>query len=469
MRRTYRIATVLLIICVMLAAGSLFPAAKDDPGIEVYNTELVTNDLDATYIEGEIPVADGQDIVVMHGILSIAKKTMPETGQPAKFRIKIPATEINKDKTTSIRVRATAGKTVPESLPVRAEITYKSKEEQTIKTGSEKYKLTLPGLRESIKAKASSGSDVYYVSSDPKVVDVDEDGNLIPTGKGKAKVSIKTIGSNKFKGVEKSIDVSVEKIDGYMVAFHSSIDGQEDQVEEQIIRTGTSEPLLANTFENGDHQFLGWATEDGGMVEYLDSETVSELAQDGETTDLYAVWTGDGINAAIAWAVMIANDDSFAYGKTPETSRVGCYFCGTTHRNKPKGYEKTYVCMPFVTAAYAHGAEDPEMLAIDQEGKRCLSTDNSNFQYSCWSKVGLCSNLSVSDLQPGDVICTYAADNKSGHLAMYIGNGDIVDAGMSGWGPNTIAVRPGTAGRYLSGAARKSGQSYVMRYVGPNQ
>ena len=465
----YRKLSAILIMSILLVASTLIVIAEDEVGIKVYNTELVTNDLGATYLEGEVPVADGQDIVVVHGIETVARKTMPETGQPAQFRIKIPASQINEEGVTSLRVKATAGKTVEESLPVRAEITYKARKEQTIKTASEEYELTLPGLQESVKAKASSGSDVYYSSSNPDVVDVDEDGNLLPKGPGKAKVSVKTIGSSRYNGTEKSVAVNVDEIDAYSVTFHSSTD-EGDETTQQIINLGDSEALDANQFENGDHEFLGWATEDGGMMEYSNTATVTDLAGKGENTDLYAVWSGDGINAAIAWAVNIANDDSFSYGKKPATSSEGCYFCGTNQRRKPKGYEKTYVCMTFITAAYAHGAEDPEMLAIDRAGSRCLTTTDTNFsRYSCWQKVGLAKNLSVNDLQPGDVICHYSGDNKSGHLSMYIGNNTIVDAeGIKDcWGPNSIAVRSNYGSRMLRGAARHSGKSYVMRYVGP--
>ena len=168
---------------------------------------------------------------------------------------------------------------------------------------------------------------------------------------------------------------------------------------------------------------------------------------------------------ALNWALHIAADNSFTYGNKPATSRVGCYFCGTNKKNKPRGYEKTYVCMTFVHAAYAHGAGDPELLKQCQGGRYCLSLNDSNFTaYSCWQKVGLCKDLKVSDLQPGDVICWYAADDKSGHLSMYAGNGNIVDAGRTGWGADTIALRKGAAARYLTTGAKLSKKSYVMRY-----
>ena len=125
--------------------------------------------------------------------------------------------------------------------------------------------------------------------------------------------------------------------------------------------------------------------------------------------------------------------------------------------------------MTFITAAYAHGAEDPELYHDCSTGKHCISETNSNLsRYSCFKKVGLCKNLSVSDLQPGDVIIMYSANNYSGHVCMYIGDNNIVDAeGIRDcWGPKSIAVRYGKASSMLRGAAKHSGNSYVMRYVG---
>ena len=172
--------------------------------------------------------------------------------------------------------------------------------------------------------------------------------------------------------------------------------------------------------------------------------------------------------AAVNWAINIANDDSFSYGKKPETSRVGCYFCGTNQRNKPEGYEKTYVCMTFVHAAFAHGAGDPELLAECRKGKHCLELTETNLtRYSCWMKVGMAKDLTVSDLMVGDVIVWYSADNTHGHLSIYAGNGAIVDCTSATgdvWGPSSIAYRAKAANSYLKQAATRSTKSYVMRY-----
>ena len=463
---------IITITCVLILAASLIVTAEDD-GFTVYSNDIVTTDLDATYIEGEVPVADGQDIVIQHGVMTIARKTMPQTGAPASFRIKIPAGELSADGAVSFRVRATAGKTVKETRPARVEISYKPREEQTINTGSEEYNLTLPGIKESLDAKASSGSDVMYISSNKDVVSVDDSGNLVPVGQGEAEVTVRALGSSKYDGAETSVGVKVDEIDAYSVTFHSSIKGEEEeQTDEQIISTGSSEALEAVPF-SCDHQFLGWATEEGGLVEYTDQSVVTDLAEKGENQDLYAVWTGDGARAALAWAIQIANDDSFSYGEKPEANAIGCYFCGTNcgpvKYNKPSGYEKTYVCLTFVGAAFAHGAEDPEIYYACSHGKMPLYENDDVFrEFSCWEKVGSCSNLSISDLKPGDVFIKWSDENdNNGHASIYAGGDDVVESAGGGWGAGTIALNRGEASSWLSYLSSDS-SNFVMRYVGPN-
>ena len=173
------------------------------------------------------------------------------------------------------------------------------------------------------------------------------------------------------------------------------------------------------------------------------------------------------IQRAVDWAIAIANDDSFCYGLKDKNggyaSRCGCYFCGTNDKKVKmsggdKRYYKTYVCMTFVHAAYAHGAGDPAMLKDCKRGTRCISAYRKSLksganQYGCWAPVGYTRNLKASDLQPGDVLIWPGV-----HMAMYLDNTHIVDAGGygNGWGAETIAVRKQSW----------KGASYVIRYTG---
>ena len=471
MKRVRIILMTTLMLSVMLLIG-LQAVFAEEPAFSIDNTRLVTNDRDATYIEGSVSEACGQTIIVKHALFTVAKKTLPNTGRSETFRIKVPAKSISDKRMMVFNVKMKNADGSSETENERVEISYVERKDQEIRLADNDYKMTFPGLDTEINAEASSGEGLTFSSSDPDIVSVDENGVLQAKGEGAATITVRQIGNGKYKEAEKDVKVSVEGIDAYTVTFHSSDD--ENAETKQIIMNGSDEELAELSFENGEAGFLGWATSDEGLVEYDNAEQVRDLAEPGENVDMYAVWEGDGVRAAIAWAIKIANDDSFSYGKKPQTSKVGCYFCGTNcgpvKHNKPKGYEKTYVCLTFVHAAYAHGCGDPEMYADCSKGRRCITANNLNFsRYSCWKKVGNAKNLSVGDLEPGDVIVTFSSDGVSnGHVAMYVGGNQIVDAeGIKDcWGPNSIAVRD-KASSALRGAARHSGNSYVMRYNGP--
>ena len=178
---------------------------------------------------------------------------------------------------------------------------------------------------------------------------------------------------------------------------------------------------------------------------------------------------------AVNWAINIANDDTFNYGAKPIANAIGCYFCGTNDKKvanakkakikDPERYEKTYVCMTFVGAAYAHGAGDLEILDQCQKRRMTLYETNANFtEFSCWMKLGSCKDLTVDDLQPGDVIIKWSDNNdNNGHACMYIGNNNIVESSGGGWGANSIGVKEGVAASRLASLSSNS-KNYVMRY-----
>lgn len=172
---------------------------------------------------------------------------------------------------------------------------------------------------------------------------------------------------------------------------------------------------------------------------------------------------------AVNWAKNIANDNSFTYGAKPDANAIGCYFCGTNcgpvRYYKPKGYEKTYVCMTFIGAAYAHGAKDPEILDKCSRGKMTMYETDDNFKvFSCWMKIGACRDLTVEDLQPGDVVIKWSDGNdNNGHVFMYVGGDTLVESTGGGWGAGSIAVKSGAASRLKELSGNR--QNYVMRYT----
>ena len=130
---------------------------------------------------------------------------------------------------------------------------------------------------------------------------------------------------------------------------------------------------------------------------------------------------------AITWAKWIAADNNFHYGYTSADKKAnahhnGCYFCGTQRLKKNMLMpEHTYCCNPFVGAAWAHGGCVPAAL------KLCQNTSSWGFSKgSGYDKSSLFTNLghpAKSKLKAGDVLC------KDTHVALYIGNGKIIEAG----------------------------------------
>lgn len=130
----------------------------------------------------------------------------------------------------------------------------------------------------------------------------------------------------------------------------------------------------------------------------------------------------------IKWAKWIAGDNRFHYGYTNKAKDAnahhnGCYFCGTNGKQKRNMLDPqfTYCCNPFVGAAWAHGGCIPKALSL------CRNTSSWDFgKNSGYAKSSLFTNLghpAKSSLKPGDVLC------KDGHVALYIGNGKLVEAG----------------------------------------
>ena len=187
-----------------------------------------------------------------------------------------------------------------------------------------------------------------------------------------------------------------------------------------------------------------------------------------------------GAAAAVEWAIQIANDDSFNYGIKRKdggfASACGCYFCGTNDRKVKRAkaagdpnaekYYKTYVCMTFVTAAYAHGAKDPTALEICESCGTFDSHEGIFDQMPNLTKVGLMKDLTVDDLQVGDILVHYAADNDSGHMSLYAGDGNIVDSSGGGWDPGSISLKEGKADNYLKMNLGDRNLNFVARYTG---
>ncbi|MCQ2563563.1 MAG: hypothetical protein MJ128_03620 [Mogibacterium sp.] len=484
MLRKVRIITIALLLALALPVCSM---AADETSFRIYNSSTVTSNLDATYLQGDVSAACGQKIEVKGTDGVVAEKQLPNTGAKYKFRIKIPRAALSEKGVNSFAVTAMTA----EGEKIRTtyfRVRYKARKDQEIRLTQKEYKVQLPGDAVAISASSSAGLDLAYSSSNEDVVKVDEQGNIEPVGEGTAEVEVIQSNDNEYEDASETVTVSVKEVPHYTIRFHlgkpepadeseeslgdTDEDGSiihttslivsdtatetidedtDDIIVEQKIPVGETAKLHEAAESKGDYEFIGWSATSTGYPKYDNAEEVTDLAKEGDTVDLYAIWHGERAQMAVDWAVALAADNRYGYGQgTPK-----CNICGLM----PK---KQFTCMPFVAASYSHGPEDPIMLS---GGKHVVHLNNANFRGELgqvWEKVGLCRNLSISDLEPGDIVIKWSDHDNSGHAWMYVGGDQIVEATPASSYADQIAVKSGAAARLRSYGS--GGKNYVMRY-----
>lgn len=176
----------------------------------------------------------------------------------------------------------------------------------------------------------------------------------------------------------------------------------------------------------------------------------------------------EGRAAAVAWARMIAADNTFSYGAAPYSHHNGCYFCKTNGGKKKRarkskwarGYkkqtwDKTYCCNPFVHASYAHGAGHPRMLRYCKKKSAIDMTKGTYRKMGCFKCIG---KPDFNKLIAGDVFVSRV------HVWIYCGKGQMAEAtslggGVRSWSSSSIRV--------TNQARKKYGScKFVMRFTG---
>ena len=480
-----------LITCIL--AFTVISVAESEVRFHIYNPTTVTTNVDATYIQGDISRAKGQIIKVNGPEGLVAEKTLPDTGKKYSFRIKVPKESIKTDKINSYSVTATTaeGKQIRTTYVV---VKYKPRKDQSIDVKKKEFEVECPGEPVAIDASSSAGLDLDYQSSNEDIVKVDDEGNIEAVGEGTAEISVIQSNDNEYEDASETIKVSVKEVPHFTVRFHLGKNAElseeeggkeeteedayieavldveenaeepeeegsdEDLIVEQKIAVNQKTKLLAANDSKGDYEFIGWAESETGQPQYDNSETVIDIADEDQTIDLYAVWHGERAQKAVDWAIELAADDRFGYGR-------GSSECCICHN-----LVKKYTCMPFIAASYAHGIGDLSLLSKGRSGWHYIHLSDRNFTdgklNGVWEKIGLCRDLTIDDLEPGDVIIKYSADDGHGHAWMYAGEDKIVEAVPAKNYADQIAVKNGAAAklrRYGSSEGTPS-KNYVMRY-----
>ena len=368
-----------LSICLMLIFMSVVSveAIAPTPRVDLDEYQIEASDVNNVFVTGTVTLAKGQLIGLYNetGILMYNYTQVANSGDEEDFKIKIPATYL-KEGTNTFKVKSVALKDVvngsnPKTVTVKIKTT-SNKKDQTITASN----LTLyVGDTKALNAKASSGLNLTYISSDPSVATVDAKGNVVARKVGTTKVTIKQAGNDIYNPASKTITITVKEkptptpptptVKTYKIVYHggSGIGGSPvtGSMTDQIVTRDKTVQLRKNNFKKKDYVFVGWATKDGvaskngsthiekfkninmryfqlGCVSKVrkpsaigngkkwsqlkDSEKqyltngckVKNLAKSGETIHLYAVWKGCGPQAAVDWGRIIAADNNFRYG-----------------------------------------------------------------------------------------------------------------------------------------------------------
>lgn len=266
-------------------------------------------------------------------------------------------------------------------------------------------------------------------------------------------------------GSDKITKIIIGVVDASSNAW-TSVKYTNSSVNSYVFDVGSADSALKfGTLPMGTYYYRIIATARGKEFTVLDQRfAVVDKSKEAVTkisptaVDVRSAYAQKVVDNACAWAVKIANDNSFHYGNGKHSHHEGCYFCGTQPSIKKKyvvNYQKTYCCNTFVTAAFAHGAGEPNML------KRCKRADSMWVTDYPKSKLFISlGHPAKSTLMKGDVLCA-----KS-HVVIYLGDGKIAEAGSrddgkpgsSSW-KNSIRVTSLSSSRY-------KGFNAVYRYVG---
>lgn len=209
------------------------------------------------------------------------------------------------------------------------------------------------------------------------------------------------------------------------------------KMEAVTVATGEEFVLPANKFKKSGYKFDGWCYKENnilfldsvlpmeyGIPDFINKDTIQDLAGPDQTIRLYACWQASGPQAAADWAITIASDDDFYYG----TKVVNhCWFC--------QGGAKTYICNALVASAYTHGM------------RYFTYYRSGSTEYKWWLKNGFSSvgkNASMSKIKKGDVICCWNG-KRWGHIMIAATDGTASDpkvahASGRGTGPSSIRL-----------------------------
>lgn len=201
---------ILMTVLIGLASGSLFAEAVTVPTITI-DPECVYVPLgEFVKVKGTLSMAKGQKLVLYakDGKAVLAEEKVENTGGAVYFSITVPTKYTNSPGKTTVYVRSLQAKGVTASKAVR--VTIHSGLEQTIKAPS---KITLTDQKKTYQLKKTSdaGNKLYFKSSAPGVVTVNENGKLTRKKNGTATITIRQPGNDHYLPATEKVKVISQK------------------------------------------------------------------------------------------------------------------------------------------------------------------------------------------------------------------------------------------------------------------
>ena len=436
-----KIISISIIFIFLFTALISVDAAAPSPRVNLNDYEITASDKNAVYLSGTVTICAGQNIGLFDstGKIPYNYVTVSNTNSQGSFKIQVPSIYLkegtNTFKIISLPVRGVLNASMPKTVTVTIN-TPASKQDQIITANNLTLKVK---EKKNLNAKVNSGLPLTYVSTDPNVATVAADGTVYGNNVGSTSITITQAGNDKYNPASKHITITVSDAassttkNTYTIIYNAN--GGSGKVYSQKVEVGKSATLLPNKFTKTGYQFVGWTDASGrqimsgtdvtkfknvdmkhfqlGKVKYKNKASIKNLTGKNKQIVLYAVWKGNGPQAAVDWAKLIAADNNFCYNTTFK-GPWGCYFCGD---NRNWHSKKHYVCMTLVNAAYAHGANHS---AFWSKNKTCNTTYIDGG--ARLSKIRKCKALKevgkpkMSSLKPGDVFVWNTV-----HVAMYVG------------------------------------------------
>ena len=214
-----------------------------------------------------------------------------------------------------------------------------------------------------------------------------------------------------------------DEVPAFTVVFDSN--GGDGTMTAQKINVGVTAALSANTFTKASYRFAGWNTKaDGTGTAYTDKQSVADLAADGESVTLYAVWeqlytvsfAANGGTGAMENAFDISGDYTLPANAftAPDGKRFKCWSVNGTE--KAVGDTITVTANTTVTAVWADvytvsfaangGTGTMTPVVVDASGEYTLPengfTAPDGKRFKAWSVNG-------AEKMPGDTV-TVTAD-----------------------------------------------------------